>query len=359
MSEIPFVNLLGDTIEAAIAGEAARSPRGISTGRRRTRGWGLPGIGVLRRHQRISAVLIALAISGGAVAVAETLQNSTALVTGGITCYTGTSPGGSMYADVEANGRSPQAACADVFRTDGAAALARPGVKLAACADSHGYVAVFKATGTADQCRAEGMSPLQAHSYALAQSGVDRLVQALNRLGANRRCITPAVLVSDVQQVLSRLGWSGWRAELQKQLTGSGACGLFVGTGASFSDPTASLDASHHVVWITTGAIPSLLAVAGPLDWELLRASGRRCYTPAGARRLVRNALASARVQTKFALTQEPRGGGWAQQAYDRGCTIVVSIAPASTGGIIDAWLNSKSGPPEGFGGGPSPSAFR
>ena len=362
MSEIPFVNLLGEAVEAAISREAAASPRGTAFGRGLARRWRLPGVGVLRRHQRIGAVLLALAIGGGAVAVAETLQSSTALVTGGVVCYGGTGTGGSvqMYAGVEPNGRSPETTCADVFRTDGPAALARPGVTLIACADPHGYVAVFKATGATDQCQAQGMSPLQARSYALAQSSVDSLVKALNRLGANSTCIAPAVLVGDVEHVLVRLGWSGWRAELQKLPTGSGACGMFDGTGGSFSDPTASLDAVHHVVWIATGAIPSLLALAGPLDWELLRASGRHCYTTAGARSLARQALASARAQVRFALTQEPRGGGWAyaQQAYDRGCTIVVSIAPAPSGRIIDAWLNSKSGRPESFGRSPSPSQF-
>jgi hypothetical protein len=361
MSEIPFVNLLGEAIETAITPDATRSPEGSAFSPGHASRWRLRGAGVLRRHQRIGAVLLAIAIGGGAVAVAETLQSSTALVAGGIVCYGGTGTGGSMYAGVEANGRSPEAACADVFRSDGPAALGRPGVKLTACADPHGYVAVFEATGTADQCRAEGMSPLQAQSYALAQSSVDRLVQALNKLGANRTCIPPAVLVSDVQRTLRRLGWSGWQAELQKQASGSGACGLFVGTGGSFSDPMASLDASHHIVSITTGAIPSLLALSGPLDWKLLRASGRHCYTRASARRLVRDALASARVQVKFALTQEPRGGGWAyaQNAYERGCTIVVSVAPGRSGRTIDAWLNSKYGPPEGFGGGPQPSDFR
>lgn len=380
MSQIPFVNLLGEAIEAAISHEEARSPRGIASGRGPGRRWRLPGVGVLLGHRRVSVVLVALVIGGGAVAVAETLQNSTALVTGGIVCYAGTGMGASvqMYANVEANGRSPEAACADVFRTDGPAALGRPGVNLIACADPHGYVAVFRATGVADQCQAEGMSALQARSYTVAQSSVDRLVRALNKIGASRTCMAPRLLAADVQHVLDRLGWSGWRAQLQRQPTGSGSsgasprsaptalhasssCGLFLGTGSSFSDPTASLDAGHRVVWIAAGPIPSLLALTGPLDRELLQASGQHCYTPAGALSLVRKALASARVQVKSALTQEPAGGGWAyaQHAYDQGCTIVAAIAPAPYGRTVDAWLNSKSGPREPFGGGPSPSQFR
>jgi hypothetical protein len=362
MSQIPFVNHLGDAIEAAISRDAARSsltgaPRlGVSRGR-----W-LSRIAVVRRHQRASILLAALVIAGGTVALAQSLQSSTALVTGGIVCYGGTGTGAvQMYANVEASGRSPVAACADVFRTDGPAALARPGVKLRACADPHGYVAVFVSNRAADQCQAEQMSPLPARSYAAVQVSVDRVVRALTLLGASRRCIAPTVLVGDVGRVLDRFGWRDWHAQLQKQGGEAGECGTFLATGTSFSDPTASLDSSRRVVWISAGPLPSLLALSGPLDWELLRASGERCYTPASARALVRNALAPSRVDVKFSLTQEPKGGGWAyaQQAYDRGCTIVVSIAPAPYGRIVDAWLNSKSGPPEAFGGGPSQNQFK
>jgi hypothetical protein len=351
MSQVPFVEMLGDAIEEAIARDARPAPS------RR-----MPRIRALRCRHRLGVVLVALVIGGAAVAVAETLQSPTALVTGGIVCYAGTSTGASveMYANVEANGRTPETACADVFRTDGPAPLARPGVRLTACADPNGFVAVFKATGAANQCGAQGMSPLAARSYAVAQSSVDHLVQALTDLGANRACIAPSLLVRDVQGVLDRLGWSGWRAKLQTQPSGSGSCGLFLGTGSSFSDPTASLDASKHVVWITAGPIPSLIALTAPLDRELLQASGRRCYTTAGVHLLVADALASARVQIRFAVTQEPKGGGWAyaQQAYDRGCAIVVAITPAPYGRIADVWLNSKGGPAEPFGGGPSPSQF-
>jgi hypothetical protein len=103
---------------------------------------------------------------------------------------------------------------------------------------------------------------------------------------------------------------------------------------------TASLDASKHVVWNgTPPAIPSLIALTAPLDRELLQASGWGCYTSAGPRLLVAHALASARVQIRFAVTQEPKGGSWAyaQQAYDRGCTIVGSITPAPYGRVADS----------------------
>ena len=125
----------------------------------------------------------------------------------------------------------------------------------------------------------------------------------------------------DSQRALDRLGWRGWHAQFHRQPVGEGGCGLFEGTGSSFSDPTASLDATHHVVWIVSGPIPALIQLTASQDMKLLRASGDHCYTPAGARALVRDTVASARVQVEFALTREPRGEkvAYAQHAYDRG----------------------------------------
>ena len=357
MSQIPFVNQLGDAIETAIGRDAERSaavgtPVAEPERRQRlprlaARRQRLPRLAARRNWRRAGLVLAVLAVAGATAAVAQTLQHSTRLVAGGIACYAGAGTDAPPYYNVEAQGRTPEAACKQVFRTDGPAALGQPRVKLVACADPHGYVAVFKATGAAAQCGSEGMSPLQAKPYAAAQSRVDRLVAALATIGANQRCIAPSMLVHDSQRALSRLGWRNWHAQLHPQPVGEGSCGLFEGTGSSFSDPTASLDAAHHVVWIVSGPIPTLILLTASQDMKLLRASGKQCYTPAGARALVREALPSTGVQIEFALTQEPRGEqvAYAQHAYDRGCTIVGTITAAPRGQIVRAWLNAKSAP--------------
>ena len=212
------------------------------------------------------------------------LQHSTRLVAGGIACYAGAGTGASSYYNVEALGRTPKRPANRCSGQTGRPSLGQPGVKLVACADPHGYVAVFKATGAAAQCGSEGMSPLQGTQYATAQSRVDRLVAALAAVGANQRCIPPSTLVRDSQQALDSLGWRGWHAQFHGQPVGEGGCGLFEGTGSSFSDPTASLDATHHVVWIVSGPIPALIQLTASQDMKLLRASGDHCYTPAGAR---------------------------------------------------------------------------
>lgn len=352
MSHVPFVDQLGDSLESAAARHLATdgAPRGAWWRR----------ISPSRRRTRVIAVLAVLALAGGG-ALAATQQSSVTLVAGGLACYAGTGADSSAYFDVEPNGRSPLAACAAVFRKDGPAALAAPGVKLLACTDPHGYIAVFEAAKDADdQCRRLGMSQFQAAPYAAAQSTVDGLVAALGRLHPSAGCVPVRTLRSEVQAVLVRLGWSGWHAE-QQRTPSPGRCGLFEGTGASFSDPTASIDAGRRVVWVVAGPLPRLLRLAGPLDLRLLRASGRRCYDPAGARALVERSLARANVALAFALTREPRGGGWAfaQGNYNRGCTIVSAIWPATVGARIDVWLNAKSGAAVPPNGNPAPGDFR
>ena len=358
MSHIPLVDRLGEAIELAITRESARPDGSVSrTGRRSS---ARRRVAALSGRRRLSLVLVLVALGGAAVAVAQTLQSSTALVTGGIACYAGTGTAASAYYDVEANGRPPEAACARLFRLDGPSALGARGVKLVACADPHGYVAVFKATGSSAQCRAAGMSALQAGAYASAQGSVDRLVRALTALGASRRCLDPGSLIAEVQRVLDRLGWTGWRAAREQQPGRAGSCGLFVATGSSFSDPTASLDAAHRTVWIAVGPLPSVITLTAALDRRMIQLSGEHCYTTPDALARVRAALASANVAIRFTLTQEPAGEqiAYAQGAYDRGCTIIGSLAPAPRGRTVDVWLNSKSGRSIPLGAAPSAGAF-
>lgn len=245
MSEVPFVNALGEAIEAAAEAQihaeraAARRPR-------RRRRLQLP-----RGRARLIVVLAVLAVGGAAAA--ETLQSSTALVAGAIACYESTGTDSSAYYNVPPNGRTPQAACAHTFLTSGPAALAAPGVRLVACTSPHGYVAVFQASGSSDQCHALGMSPTQAAPYAAGAARVDRLLAELKSLSNRRACVTPHEFVDEVQGILARLGWTGWRAAIQTRLSAGGPCGSFEATGSSASDPAASLDGQTHTVWVVAG----------------------------------------------------------------------------------------------------------
>jgi hypothetical protein len=351
MSEISYVNRLGDALDAAIAATPAHT-RGRLRFRRPGRRW--------------RAALVVVVLAGGGVATASALlqpPSATTQAASGITCYSATSlGGGDMYADVEANGRSPLEACRDTFAADGPASLGTAGAALVACVKSGLGVVVLEGDGDPNQCSKQGMFAFQASSYAGAQTSVDTLLRALTALGANRTCIPAATLVAEVQLTLTKLGWRGWHAARQVSPAGtsSGTCGLFEGTGASFSDPTASVDANAQTVWIVTGPDPTVLALTGPLDLRLMQATGARCYATAEARTLVRGALASAHVTVAFDVTQEPSGeqSGYAQTNYDQGCTIVGSIDAAPIGRTVDALLYSQSGPPASAVSGPSPADF-
>jgi hypothetical protein len=238
MSEIPFVNTLGDAIETAIAAQAP------SSSSRRSRSWVLRGRGRL-------IVALAILLLGGA-AFAATQQSSRSLATAGLACYEGTGTDASAYYDVAEHGRSPQAACAEVFRASGPRALAAAGVQLIACAAPRGYVAVFKSNGSAGQCTGLRMSPLQTAPYALAEASVQKLLRQLRPLTQARACIPAHTLEADVDRVLRRLGWRGWHSAIQQQLSHQGTCATFEATGSSMSDPTASLDAKHRTVWIVS-----------------------------------------------------------------------------------------------------------
>lgn len=233
MTQIPFIESLGDALEAAAAERTTARFR-------------------IRRRPWLLIAVAALVLVGGAGALAATLLNSPrALVVGGVACYEGTGTGASAYYDIQAYGRSPQAACQSAFAAGGPTRLA--GARLVACADPHGYVAVFEATGSQDQCGGLGMKPVQESAYLAAAAGVKKLVVALRRLWSPRRCVPPGKLIAETQATLDRLGWHGWTARAQQRPRTRGACGAFEGTGAAYSDPGASLDAQNRVVWIVSG----------------------------------------------------------------------------------------------------------
>jgi hypothetical protein len=251
MSEIQFVNALGDALENAITAPAQATPRVRSR------------IGLPRGRGRLLVALVAVGLGGAAFAATQ--QSEVPLVTADIACYSGSGFNASAYYDVQPNGLSPQAACAQRFRASGPRTLGDPGVKLVACdapppvherGPVPGFVAVFKANGSSKQCQSLGLSPLQTAPYVPAALRVRALVRHLAVAGDNGNCTPPHTLLHRVQQVLRSLGWSGWRAELDPLLSRPGSCGLFEATGRARSDPAASLDGKRQIVWIVT--YPSL-----------------------------------------------------------------------------------------------------
>ncbi len=153
MSEIPFVNQLGDAIEVAIARPAPA--------RRRFR---------LTRRRYLAVALAALAVAGGSAAVAELLHDPVEIGFGAVGCFEGTQPEGNIAVITDPT-KSPVELCATAAPSDGLEAR-----DLIACAwQGHGIVVV--ARGDRGSCQARGLAPVPA-AYALGRRRAARL-QAL------------------------------------------------------------------------------------------------------------------------------------------------------------------------------------
>jgi hypothetical protein len=335
MSEIPFVHALGDTLERAITQDLARP-----TPARRLR---LP-----RGRGRLLIALAVLALAGGAVAA--TLQSSTRLAAGAVNCSYGTSDTSPGVEGVPLSGLSPVAACRQEYRRSGPAALARPGVTFVACQQAGFYVDVMVADGRPGQCGRLGLSPLPA-TYAAAVSRVNALEQALAALQRGRDCIAPTVLVKEVRGVLARLGFSGWRPELNHPpaFSAGGPCGQFPGTDTQPSDPYLALNPTLKTVMIGSGPALSTDRLIDAVEPMLITDSGSHCLSLASARTVTRRLLAPGRFSARFAVTAELAGEQFnpaRQTRYDHGCAVIVDFAPAPSGRIMDVWLNARSAPP-------------
>jgi hypothetical protein len=336
MSEIPFVQALGDALERAITEDLAhRAPA-----RRRLR---LP-----RRRGRLLIALAALALGGGALAA--TLQSSTRLAAGTVNCSYGASDTSAGVQAVALRGLSPVAACREEYRRGGPAALDRPGVKLVACQQAGFYVDVMVADGRPSQCRRLGLLPLPA-SYAAAVSRVNALEQALGALQRGHDCIPPTVLVREVRDVLARLGFNGWRAELNHPplFATGGPCGQFPGTDTQPSDPYLALNPDLKTVMIGSGPALSTDRLRDVVEPMLITDSGRRCLSLGAARALTRRLLAPAHFSARFAITAELVGEQFnpaRQMRYDHGCAVIVDFMPAPSGRTMDVWVSARSAPP-------------
>ncbi len=336
MSEIPFVQALGDELERAITADLA----GRAPARRRLR--------IPHGRGRLMIALVVLALGGAALA--DTLQNSTRLAAGSANCSYGTSNTSPGVQGVPLSGLSPVAACLQEYRHNGPAALSRPGVKFVACEQSRFYVDVMVADGRPGQCRRLGLSPLPA-TYAAGATRVQSLERALGQLQRGHDCIAPAVLVREVRALLVQLGFHGWRPELDRPpLFGpTGTCAQFPGTDTQPSDPYLALDPARRVVVLGSGPALSTVRLVDRVLPQLILASGRRCLSPREARALSRRLLAPGHWSVEFALTAELFGQTFNQARqlrYNNGCTVIVTLRPLPPGHKMAVWLNARSGPP-------------
>jgi len=315
MTEIPFIDRLGDAIDAAIAEPLPRrvfSPR--------------------RRAVFVIAVAV-LSLGAAAIAIAHVLSSPDELATRGIACYAAADL--SSNVTVVANDGAPVAACADAFRRMG-----QPVPPLVACTNGSS-VAVVPGSDTS-ACARLGLEPLPA-GYAASQAKVARLAQAVLTLEAAQDCVVPAALARRVQRVLDAQGWIAWRAEVQSPLTGPcGTVSSLDGRGQRRID--GALDASRKVVRVSGAPARSTIALLygrSGLAPSLEDESGTRCFTVAGLTELVQSRASSAGrsagVELARPLPSTVTFADARQGRYRAGCAVLTDVHAASDGRSIVA----------------------
>jgi hypothetical protein len=292
MSEIPFVNQLGDAIETTIG---ARST-GNAWWRR-------------RRRARSAVAITAIVVLGGCGALAGTLasrllsaNNPVVLASNGqVTCYrTASLQNGAIDQVVE--GSSPTTTCAQQRRQSG-----WPTVALAACGDGAYGAAVIPSSG-AGSCKRAGLPPLPT-DYESELATVQALRTRLETLQASASCIPPPQMVSRAQLVLNQAGWKGWRAVPNYGGRAGGPCGSVApDPGLGEVSGGTALDPFRHVLEVNAQPYPSTLELLTPQrEAALGKSYDTRCYSETSIRALMRRYLAGTNRRIDISVTRAPK----------------------------------------------------
>ncbi|HEV2815426.1 MAG TPA: hypothetical protein VGW10_19370 [Solirubrobacteraceae bacterium] len=298
MSEIPFVDRLGDAIEGAIS-----APQRVKR----------------RRRRRFGGLAVAVFLLGaGGVTIAEILDAPEKLATGQVACYSEPKLEPTVISVQSADGRSPTALCEDVLQMHGTA--------LVACVH-HDFVAVFPGR---DTCARLGLRPLPG-GYDAATAKVARLSRALLAVERSADCIAPRTLVRRAQTVLDARGWMGWKAV--RGGGDGGPCGWIHQLGGGGEPYLDGLRPRERELVVTSGpphSLADLLYGEGSRGNRMVDATGRRCLTVAGVRAAARAAFprhpVSVRVSGPLAegtSIEAPRG-----TRYYEGCAIAAGVGP-------------------------------
>jgi hypothetical protein len=204
MSEIEFVNRLGDAFDSTLA-------KSTAGGRGRARG---------RRRILIAAVIGGLLLAAGLAAAQILSDNATELAANGVGCYDQPKLSANVAVLSPRSGQSPAQACATVYRQQG-----RDVPSWVACAGPHA-VLVFPGRDPG-LCQRLGLAVLPT-AYGAGRDRVASLDRAVRSLEARSGCIEPRQLAVEVQALLARLRWTGWRPWLRLDL-GGGPCGAVTG----------------------------------------------------------------------------------------------------------------------------------
>jgi hypothetical protein len=312
MSDIPYIEHLGDAFEAAAAGPARR-----------------------RALHRPALVLVvaAIALLIAAIAVAHFTAGPVDLATRNVACYTAPNLGADVTV-IAADG-DPVAACTAAYQRMG-----RTVPPLVACSTDT-VVAVIPGTDVS-ACARLSLRALP-QGYAAAQAKTARLARSIETLEDKQDCIAPRTLALSVQRLLDEQNWTGWKTASLSD--GTGACGTVTTLdGGGHRGIEGALDPSRRVVYVSAGAARSTLSLLYGKDGlarTLEDDSGRSCFTVAALSSLVESRVAaagrSATVRIDAPLPNTVTFGDEREARYEAGCAILTDVAPAPDGRNIVA----------------------
>ncbi len=339
MSEIRYVNLLGDALERQARAALTAAPR-----RRRTR-------------KRVQIALIAAALIAGAVASADALFTTdvgTELATNGIACY---EPGGNLT-EINNVGGDPRAQCAKVLGKGWTAS------RLVSCMETAGHndalVAVYPAYH-ALECQRHGLAPLPA-SFGQAQARVAALGRALVAVERSADCVPVSEFARRAQAALDRLGWHGWSVRVERPVRTYGTCGGLREGSAGAPSISSSLEVAGRTLNVLT--LPPRSAIDGERSiWRSLdAASGHGCLTLTALERDARSQASAHGLMAAFAVTRQPRFeelGDGRESSYRNGCAVMASVELGASPQRLDILVYELRGRPAAPQGSPPPnSAF-
>jgi len=324
MSEIPFVNQLGDAVEKA-AERSILAPRP----QRRWYRWRRPAA-----YAAIGALLVSgTAIGTGALPDFEQSTGST------VACYSNGSLDGNPTLG-QAGDRSPVAVCADALRADG-----QPVPPLVACAHDaadggsrSGMIAVVPGR-TVATCDRPGLAPLPA-DYERRRVRFAALQRAVDQLEVRVDCLPPVALAARVQRILVRTGWAGWTTRLRlRGGNARGPCGRVTRLGGA--DRSLVFIESERRIVVFSGFARSAedrLFLAGGLLSRLDARSQARCLTSGEIGGFARRAFSvrGLRVRIHVArMSRRAKMGGLSTQRYAAGCAVVSGVHPDGDPGTV------------------------
>jgi hypothetical protein len=350
MNEIPFVDELGDRLQAAI-----NEPSPIA--HRRWWRWQRPR----SRHGAAIALTALLALTGGGVAVATLLGSGQKLADGSINCFF-TTHATTLSAQTlgvtlpSSNGRSAIATCRTAYQLNAHTGIPAASVRFTACQRNATTVSVYVSDDRADQCRRLGDQPLPV-TYPAAVHQLHELEASLTRLGERQDCPSPRQLASTTRKTLTQLDLTGWRVMLpgpRRWLNApagtGGTCGTFIASSwdnppASSTEMLSAITPSDHTVALTYGPPRHIAIAIYRASVQLYRLTYQHCFTQQTIRPPIQSAFAPTGMQPHYATTAQPAGEHYqspSEALYDRGCVRFELAYPGDNNHFVDIWLYAR-----------------